>query len=72
MIPVDDDASIGRPPDAFDMTLAAMGDGTNLHRNVRMVPPNLLVRVREPMVRREILGSAALDLPTLKSRLEAG
>ena len=54
----------------FDTTLTPSGEGTNLHWNVRMEPPNLVMRLLQPMIRREILKSAALDFPTLKSRLE--
>lgn len=55
----------------FDTTLTPEGDGTHLHWSVRMAPPNLLMRLLQPVVRREILRSARLDFPTLKSRLES-
>jgi uncharacterized protein YndB with AHSA1/START domain len=55
----------------FDTTLRPSATGTTLHWNVRMAPPNLLMRLMQPMIRREIVRSARLDFPTLKARLEA-
>lgn len=56
----------------FDTTLSPSADGTTLHWRVSMQPPNLLMRLMQPMIRREIQRSAALDFPTLKARLEQG
>lgn len=54
----------------FDTTLTPEAGGTHLHWDVRMAPPNLLMRLLQPMIRREILRSARLDFPALKARLE--
>jgi uncharacterized protein YndB with AHSA1/START domain len=55
----------------FDTTLRPSATGTILHWNVRMRPPNLMMRLMQPMIRREIVRSARLDFPALKARLEA-
>jgi uncharacterized protein YndB with AHSA1/START domain len=54
----------------FDTTLTPEAGGTLLHWTVRIAMPNLLGRLLEPMVRREVLRSARLDFPALKARLE--
>jgi uncharacterized protein YndB with AHSA1/START domain len=54
----------------FDTTLRPTANGTDLQWRVQMRPPNLLMRLMQPMIRREILRSAGLDFPTLKARLE--
>lgn len=56
----------------FSTTLRASGDGTHLHWSVQMQPPNLLYRLLQPVIGREIRRSAELDFPELKRRLEAG
>ncbi|HEU4572670.1 MAG TPA: SRPBCC family protein [Candidatus Limnocylindrales bacterium] len=55
----------------FDTILGPVPDGTRLHWTVRMTPPNLLMRLMQPWIRREITRSAAVDFANLKSRLEA-
>jgi uncharacterized protein YndB with AHSA1/START domain len=54
----------------FDTVLTPAGDGTNLHWTVRMTPPNLLYRLLEPVIRRQIRKAAAVDFPNLRARLE--
>jgi uncharacterized protein YndB with AHSA1/START domain len=54
----------------FDTTLSPASEGTNLHWRVQMEPPNLLMRLMQPMIRREIVRSANVDFPNLKARLE--
>jgi uncharacterized protein YndB with AHSA1/START domain len=56
----------------FDTILGASGGGTVLHWTVRMTPPNLAMRLMQPLIRREILRSARVDFPNLKGRLERG
>ena len=55
----------------FRTTLTPAPDGTNLHWSVQMEPPNLLYRLLQPMIRREINKSADVDFATLKRNLES-
>ena len=64
---LDNDGFVGD----FRTTLAPAGDGTALNWSVRMQPPNLLYRVLQPVIAREIRRSADLDFANLKRILEA-
>ena len=55
----------------FSTTLAPDGAGTRLHWDVSMQPPNLLYRLLDPMIGREIRKSAEVDFPELKRTLES-
>jgi uncharacterized protein YndB with AHSA1/START domain len=55
----------------FRTTVTPNADGTNLHWSVRMQPPNLLFRLLQPMIAREIRKSADSDFVNLKRILEA-
>jgi len=52
-------------------TLAPDGAGTRLHWDVSMQPSNLLYRLLDPMIGREIRKSAEVDFPELKRTLES-
>ena len=56
----------------FRTTLTPTSDGTNLHWAVEMQPPNLLYRLLQPMIKREIVKSASVDFGNLRARLESG
>jgi uncharacterized protein YndB with AHSA1/START domain len=56
----------------FRTTLTPIAEGTNLHWAVHMQPPNLLYRLLQPMIRREITRSADADFANLKGTLESG
>jgi len=56
----------------FRTTLTPVADGTNLHWAVEMQPPNLLYRLLQPMINREIIKSAEADFASLRARLESG
>lgn len=64
----------GRDSDGFDSTfdtvLAPTADGTDLHWTVSMNPPNLLFRLLQPIIARQIRKAAAVDFPNLRARLE--
>jgi uncharacterized protein YndB with AHSA1/START domain len=55
----------------FSTTLTPEGAGTRLNWDVAMQPPNLLYRLLDPMIGREIRKSAAVDFPELKRTLES-
>ncbi|HEY3523029.1 MAG TPA: SRPBCC family protein [Candidatus Limnocylindrales bacterium] len=65
----------GRDSDGFDSTfdtlLTPVADGTNLHWTVSMNPPNLLFRLLQPVIARQIRRAAAVDFPNLRARLES-
>jgi uncharacterized protein YndB with AHSA1/START domain len=63
---IDNDKFVGD----FATTLTPTADGTDLTWSVRMQPPNLLYRVLQPMIEREIRKSASVDFVELKARLE--
>jgi uncharacterized protein YndB with AHSA1/START domain len=56
----------------FRTTLTPVSEGTNLHWAVEMQPPNLLYRLLQPMIKREIVKSASVDFTNLRARLEGG
>jgi uncharacterized protein YndB with AHSA1/START domain len=54
----------------FRTTLTPVAAGTNLHWAVQMQPPNLLYRLLQPLIRREIVKSANVDFANLRMNLE--
>jgi hypothetical protein len=65
---IDNDGFVGD----FKTTLTPTSEGTNLHWAVRMQPPNLLYRLLQPIIAREIRRSADTDFANLKTILERG
>jgi len=65
---VDNDGFVGD----FATTLTGQDGGTDLHWAVRMQPPNLLYRLLQPVIAREIRRSATADFAELRAKLEGG
>ena len=55
------------------MSGESLAAGERLARaTVEMQPPNLLYRLLQPMIKREIVKSASVDFANLRGRLESG